>query len=684
MSCQASPVSRRNEFVLLVLDCLIVLLASGFICFWDLGGRSFGVPDEVVEVQAGQEMFLSGRWWLPTLNGEPFFDKPPFKMWLSALPVSLFGASNFSYRFIDALAGVLTILLTYFFARRLFSSRLTGLISVLAFLGSEVYITYHGVRTAVQDSLLVFLSTVVMYAGWRVVAPVLESGKRRLELVSFPQDGRSIFWGVLGGIACGFAVFSKSAGGLLPILVLALFCILSGNLWKILRLRWQAIAITLFLSLLIPSFYFVTHCIFTEDACRGLLYHHVYGRIRHGYHDVAGPWFYMIRIFVERGTVPPFLLAAGVFYGLYQWLRRADYRYGFLVVWALAPVVLYSIPKTKLSWYIAPAFPAMAILVGLAVVAVWVVFRSQLSAWWNDGVSLGVRGVGAGILLMYSFGAIGVHLHGVVSDVMAPKKTIPLDPLVASILKESRENRARVVLYSLATGDFALEEKPYVNMLAPLVKTVSERSRLEELLKAGEIDFLVLPATDFVDLHAIRPVTAYAFMSPLRDRERWIALLAYGENKELNGFTPWKQITDFGSREVRSLYGLEKPDAFGDLRIRWSLGPKSALLVPGDWALIRLGAEVYLNFAPHLKNVQEEVVVDIYLNERKVTELRPRANRLDTYRFIIPKGVFRAGDNALGFVLRFPGGREVTEAERLLMFNWVSMRLAQYESGDDD
>src|SRR5262249_18944139 len=49
-------------------------------------------PDEGRRAEVGREMFASGDWLLPTLNGEPYYDKPPLFHWLLALTFHAFGA----------------------------------------------------------------------------------------------------------------------------------------------------------------------------------------------------------------------------------------------------------------------------------------------------------------------------------------------------------------------------------------------------------------------------------------------------------------------------------------------------------------------------------------------------------------------------------------------------------------
>src|SRR5882762_4045158 len=56
-----------------------------------LGLRPLAIPDEGRYVGVAWEMLRSGDWAVPTLNGLPFFHKPPLFYWITAGSMSLFG-----------------------------------------------------------------------------------------------------------------------------------------------------------------------------------------------------------------------------------------------------------------------------------------------------------------------------------------------------------------------------------------------------------------------------------------------------------------------------------------------------------------------------------------------------------------------------------------------------------------
>ena len=73
-----------------VLACLLVL--------WILVCRLLSIPvlpvDETRYLSVTWEMWQSGQWWLPLINGEPYAHKPPLLFWLVALAWRLLGVSD--------------------------------------------------------------------------------------------------------------------------------------------------------------------------------------------------------------------------------------------------------------------------------------------------------------------------------------------------------------------------------------------------------------------------------------------------------------------------------------------------------------------------------------------------------------------------------------------------------------
>ncbi|MDB6000531.1 MAG: glycosyl transferase family 39, partial [Rhizobacter sp.] len=75
--------------------------------------RPLFLPDEGRYVGVAWEMVHSGNWLTPTLDGLPFFHKPPLFYWITALALQLFGPHEWAARSASVLAGSATVAAVY-------------------------------------------------------------------------------------------------------------------------------------------------------------------------------------------------------------------------------------------------------------------------------------------------------------------------------------------------------------------------------------------------------------------------------------------------------------------------------------------------------------------------------------------------------------------------------------------
>ncbi|MBK6931124.1 MAG: glycosyltransferase family 39 protein [Saprospirales bacterium] len=121
-----------------------------------LGGVHLFDWDEINFAECAREMLITGDFTRPQIDFEPYWEMPPFFLWLQALSMRIFGVSEFAARFPNAIGGVLTLMLVYHLGRRL-HDRVFGWLWVLAWLGSFLPHLYF--RSGISDpwfNLLVF------------------------------------------------------------------------------------------------------------------------------------------------------------------------------------------------------------------------------------------------------------------------------------------------------------------------------------------------------------------------------------------------------------------------------------------------------------------------------------------------------------------------------------------------
>lgn len=95
--------------------------------------------------EIAREMIFSGNYFLPTINGQLYFDKPLLSYW-AIIPFSLNGTvTEVSARMPGALAGIGTVIIAFIIGRRLFENR-TGLVSSALLITSAMFVFWS--RTA--------------------------------------------------------------------------------------------------------------------------------------------------------------------------------------------------------------------------------------------------------------------------------------------------------------------------------------------------------------------------------------------------------------------------------------------------------------------------------------------------------------------------------------------------------
>jgi 4-amino-4-deoxy-L-arabinose transferase-like glycosyltransferase len=111
----AKRLSGFPTWLFLVLIGLLV-----FVPF--LGSTHLFDWDEINFAESAREMLLTHHYRMVQINFQPFYEKPPFFIWLQALSMSYFGVNEFAARFPNALIGIATLIIVYNAGRRFFDA----------------------------------------------------------------------------------------------------------------------------------------------------------------------------------------------------------------------------------------------------------------------------------------------------------------------------------------------------------------------------------------------------------------------------------------------------------------------------------------------------------------------------------------------------------------------------------
>lgn len=323
----------------------LLLLAALLIWFGNLEYRKLALSDEGRYAEIPREMAESGDWVTPRLNGIKYFEKPPLQYWATAAAYQLFGERHWTARLWSALTGLLGILLTGYAGRRLFGGN-AGLYAALVLGSSLLYVFVGHINTL--DMGLTFFMTLSLTGFLLAQRDAATPGENRLWM--------HVAWG-----AMALSVLSKGLIGIaLPGAVLVIYTLIEGDfaLWKKLHLATGAL---LFLAVAAP--WFIAASLVNPEFPRFFFLHEHFERFLTKAHGRYEPWWYFVPI-LAAGVLPWFVT---LFDALLRAWRIEDPRQifrtkRFLLIWAVFIYTFFSVSDSKLSSYILPIFPALALL----------------------------------------------------------------------------------------------------------------------------------------------------------------------------------------------------------------------------------------------------------------------------------------------------------------------------------
>ncbi len=355
---------RRDLLVLAVLAALLFLPGLGLRDVWN--------PDEARYAQVAREMRDAGSWAVPRLNGEVYTQKPPLLFWLIAASGLLTGGiGETASRLPSALSAIGATLLVYLIGVRFFGRR-AGWLAAAAF-ATCFKILWQG-RFGQIDMLLTALVTLGV---WFWVRGYSEGTEERPRL--YP-----LFF-----VCTGLATLAKGPVGLLPpLLSIVAFLAATRNWAELRRLRiWLGLLVwaAVVLAWLVPA-----GLSGGEEYLRQIVFKQNVTRYVDPWHHFA-PWYYYLTVIPAELFPWSLLLPTAIVVGwkrlvqgqsppsspgLLESSRRSldDFvgkrsRDGFLfcLCWMVVTVVFFSVSPAKRSVYILTMYPAMALLVGMAL-----------------------------------------------------------------------------------------------------------------------------------------------------------------------------------------------------------------------------------------------------------------------------------------------------------------------------
>jgi 4-amino-4-deoxy-L-arabinose transferase len=325
------------------LPLLLALMALAYLL--PLGSHGLWIPDETRYAQISQGMLLSGNWVSPHFMDVRYFEKPAAGYWMIAIGQALFGQNLFGVRFASALSTILSVLLCYLVARRMWNDPRKSFACALLYMSFSVIAASAGYANL--DPQFTFWVNLSLAALW-------------FALDSVGRVQRLVAWAVLG-LACGMGFMTKGfLAWLLPVLV-ALPWVIWQKRWREL-LVYGPVAVVVAIVVSLP-WALAVHAQ-EPDYWRFFFWHEHIRRFAGDDAQHDAPWWYYLPLLVAFSMpwvalLPPALKQA--------WQTRRQSNIAFLLLWLWMPLFFFSLSKGKLPAYILPCLLPLALLLGHAL-----------------------------------------------------------------------------------------------------------------------------------------------------------------------------------------------------------------------------------------------------------------------------------------------------------------------------
>jgi 4-amino-4-deoxy-L-arabinose transferase-like glycosyltransferase len=333
---------------------LIILLIS-FLTMDSLGDRKLANPDEGRYSEIAREMAASNDFITPRLNGLKYFEKPPLQYWATAISFKLLGESEFSARLYTALCGLACVLLMAYVGWKVFDAE-TGLLAALVLLSAPYFAGMTEVITL--DMGLTFWLTLALASFM-------------LAQVSSPDTSpRKWLW--LAWVGMAGAVLSKGLIGIVfPAAALFLYCLVQRDFRPLLKLEW-IIGLIIFFAICTPWFVLVS--LENPEFPQFFFIHEHFERFLSTTHRREQAWWFFLPI-LFGGFLPwAVALIPAMWWG---WKQPGQLTSGamiadskafrplrFILLYSAFIFLFFSRSGSKLTAYILPFFPLMALLIG--------------------------------------------------------------------------------------------------------------------------------------------------------------------------------------------------------------------------------------------------------------------------------------------------------------------------------
>jgi 4-amino-4-deoxy-L-arabinose transferase-like glycosyltransferase len=321
---------------------LLILIAT-FSFLWKLGAGSLAAWDEAIYAQVSKEIVRNGDWLTLRWEHQPWFEKPPLFMWITAFFYRLFGVSEFWARVPSALSGIALLGVTYLIGKFAYGKRV-GFLAAVILLTCYHFLSFS--RFGTMDVMLTLFTYLALYAYLRL------------------NNENQKWWYVVWSW-CALALMVKGAGGVIAPAGIMLALVFDKRFSAAMRSKhfWQGVL----LAVLLVAPWHILMCVWYGRAfIDEYIGYHVIARSTRTLEGHASGYFYYVGKLVD-GFFPWCLLVP---FAIISIVKRnlKDQSQSWILLLLSGPVFgLYTVIPTRRPWYIVPLYPALAILIAVFI-----------------------------------------------------------------------------------------------------------------------------------------------------------------------------------------------------------------------------------------------------------------------------------------------------------------------------
>lgn len=328
---------RKTVIFFVIFTLALYLLGNGQIPVTD--------PVETNYTQTAKEMLMSGDFISPRIFGNFWYDKPVFFYWELIGAFSIFGISDFAARFFPAVFGMIGVIMTYWFAKRIYDKKTAGYAAVLLATSFGYWLVS---KTIITDmTLFTFFNAVLVFF-----------------YIAYTSENKN--WYYLCYVFAGLAVLTKGPIGiLLPGFIVTVFICVRRDFKEVLKMK--PLGFILFFAV-VATWYYPMYVLHGSDFIDTFLGVHNVLRATQSEHPMWNVWWYYSVLFFlifmpwSFMIVPPTIVKYVKAFRTEHKLPEFDQTKLFLLIWAIAITGFYQCMATKYSTYSLPSLLPIAIL----------------------------------------------------------------------------------------------------------------------------------------------------------------------------------------------------------------------------------------------------------------------------------------------------------------------------------